>query len=133
MGLHERKYAFDRVFAVKQMMWKMWVLLRIAAVFQSTESSLEMKAIKKTYSDLILVILVFCFNRFQFTVETIVKSFFGVFADMTYRWHHRPRRLVQLSLKNILCNASQMDGNSNSGSRSEQGTGLSKSEVLLLV
>lgn len=34
-------------FAVKQMTWKMSVLLRIAAFFQSTESSLEMKAIKK--------------------------------------------------------------------------------------
>lgn len=100
-------------FAVKQMKWKTSVLLRIAAFFQTTESCLEMKAIKKkTYWNLDLCNLCFCrsskgrsdvFTREDVFSTCTVRQLFTVFTDVTYRWHRWSRCLVQSSYNHSVC------------------------------
>lgn len=58
--------------------------------FQTTESSLEMKAIKKKKNlfKLRFVVFVFLFEARGAGGENMVRRPFSVFTALTYRWHH---------------------------------------------
>lgn len=102
MGLNEWKYAFDRV-----LQWSIWdgkpqFCLELQRFFQTAESSLEMKAIKKkTYSnsDCCEFCVFFPVQRQGwFSVgKKKMCSVFMALLPVACRWHHWPRKLSQSS------------------------------------
>lgn len=103
MGLNEWKYAFDRV-----LQWSIWdgkpqFCLELQRFFQTAESSLEMKAIKKKKTQTRIVARsVYFFLKVQrkgwFSVgKKKMCSVFMALLAVACRWHHWPRKLSQSS------------------------------------